>query len=239
MCTGDCPPDAAVTSDALVTCTQNGNTYQVGEIIRYSSCASCVCQKDGTIGMCTGDCPPDAATTPDAAGTCTLDGKSYPVGARVGSGCVSCACLADGTWGQCTGACPPDAGQRDTARQDAAPDAGAAEAPPANYTCRGDSDCCIVVDTCMEVAYLYSNAPGATGRPTFPPTNTEDCLRCIPPAVQVRCDQGQCVGEELTDGVDYNSPLRADHCGPLGLPDAAVMIYTPAYAGAQPTSWGC
>ena len=89
----------------------------------------------------------------------------------------------------------------------------------------------------MEVAYLYSKAPGATGPPTISPGTM--CVPCIPPAVQVRCDQGQCVGEKLTDGVDYNSPLRKAHCGPLELPDAGAMMYTPAYAGAQPTSWGC
>jgi hypothetical protein len=239
LCTGVCPPDAAPKNDATVTCTQNGTTYQPGEIIRYSSCSSCVCQSDGTIGMCTGDCPPDAA--PDVAGTCTLDGKPYPVGARVGSGCVSCACLADGTWGQCTGACPPDAGPPDTAKQDAHPDVVAAEAAaPADYRCRDDSDCCIVIETCMEVAYLYSNAPGATGKPTFPPPpDPGKCLRCVPAAVQVRCDQGQCVGEKLTEGVDYNSALLKNHCGPIGLPDAGTLMYTPAFAGAQPTSWGC
>jgi hypothetical protein len=236
LCTGACPPDAASKNDVAVTCTQDGNTYQVGESIRYSSCSSCVCQQDGTIGMCTGDCPPDAGTA-DVAGTCTLDGKSYPVGARVGSGCVSCACLADGTWGQCTGACPPDAGQPDTAKKDAAPDVAAAEAPPANYTCRDDSDCCIVVDTCINHAYLYSIAPGATGRPTLPPSGV--CNRCVPPAVQVRCELGQCVGTELSDGADLAGQLRQNHCGLIGLPDAGARLYTPAYAGAQPTSWGC
>jgi hypothetical protein len=109
---GDAPvkADAATRSDAdaAVTCSYNGTTYQAGDIIPTSACASCVCQADGTVGMCTGDCPPDAATDGDAAVTCTQDGKTYQVGERVGSGCVSCACQPDGTWGMCTGACPPD-----------------------------------------------------------------------------------------------------------------------------------
>jgi hypothetical protein len=121
----------------------------------------------------------------------------------------------------------------------AGPDAADAP-PPANYTCRNDADCCIVVDTCNEVAHLYSLAPGATGPPSISNPPGTMCVPCIPPAVQVRCDAGQCVGEKLSSGIDYNSPLRKDHCGPLALPDAgAASIYQPAYAGAQATSWGC
>jgi hypothetical protein len=115
LCTGACPPDAAIVSDAVVTCTQNGQTYQAGEVIRISACASCVCQQDGTIGMCTGDCPPDGAIAVDGPVTCTLDGRTYEVGERYNPGsCMSCACMPDGTWGMCTGACPPPT--------DAAPD---------------------------------------------------------------------------------------------------------------------
>jgi hypothetical protein len=138
----------------------------------------------------------------------------------------------------CDGGVGPEI-MRDAAGPDAVPDVAAAEAPaPANYSCRNDSDCCIAIDTCNEVAYLYSNAPGATGRPSFSSSTT--CVPCISPAVQVRCDQGQCVGEKIPTGVDYNSSLRKDHCGPVSLPDAgASSMYQPAYAGAQPTSWGC
>ncbi|MBN2574212.1 MAG: hypothetical protein JXP73_06585, partial [Deltaproteobacteria bacterium] len=44
LCTGTCPPDAAIASDGPVTCTQNGKTYQVGETVILSACTSCVCQ---------------------------------------------------------------------------------------------------------------------------------------------------------------------------------------------------
>jgi len=161
----------------------------------------------------------------------------------------SCSCSGEDGW-MCTADCRADslplcdggAGpevKQDGARPDAVPDVPAAEAPaPANYSCRNDSDCCIAIDTCNEVAYLYSKVPGATGLPSFPPTTT--CVPCVSPAVQVRCDQGQCVGEKISTGVDYNSPIRRDHCGPVTLPDAgAASMYQPAYAGAQQTSWGC
>jgi hypothetical protein len=106
-----------------------------------------------------------------------------------------------------------------------------------NVTCRNDSDCCIVINQCTEVAYLYSKAPGATGPPSFP-SNPTMCVPCIPPAIQVRCDVGRCVGQKVS-GV-YSGPLLKDHCGPVASPDAGTLSpYQPAYAGAQPTSLGC
>jgi hypothetical protein len=130
-----------------------------------------------------------------------------------------------------------DAGKLDVALPDAAPDvAGEAAAPP-SYTCRDDSDCCIKVDHCMAKAYLYSKAPGASPAPSIPTvTDPGQCLRCMTPAVQVRCDQRQCVGEQ----VGYSGSLTQDHCGTIAQPDAgAVLYYQRAYAGAQQISWGC
>ncbi|MBN2573981.1 MAG: hypothetical protein JXP73_05390 [Deltaproteobacteria bacterium] len=133
---------------------------------------------------------------------------------------------------------PAEAGRPDAAGPDAAPDLAADAPAPANYNCNDDSDCCIVVDTCNGTAHLYSLAPGATGPPSFPSYTM--CAPCVPPAVQVRCDQGRCVGERISSGVDYESPLREDHCGPVALPDAgAASPGQPAQGGAQPTSWGC
>jgi hypothetical protein len=132
-----------------------------------------------------------------------------------------------------------DAGKPDTALPDAAPDlAGEAGMPP-NYTCRDDSDCCIVVDSCMVKAYLYSKAPGASPAPAIPAvSNPGSCLRCVAPAVQVRCDNGYCVGQKLSG---YSGTLTQSHCGPVIQPDAGSSPdeYYPAYAGAEPTSWGC
>jgi hypothetical protein len=76
MCTGDCPPDAATTTDAASTCTLDGKTYPVGARVSGSGCVSCACLADGTWGQCTGACPPaDARTIPDVdlgpSGLCT------------------------------------------------------------------------------------------------------------------------------------------------------------------------
>jgi hypothetical protein len=125
----------------------------------------------------------------------------------------------------------------DATPPDAAPDTAGETGPAPSYPCRDDSDCCIKIDTCMAKAYLYSNAPGASPAPTIPTiTDPGQCLRCIPPGVQVRCDLGQCVGEKLS-GI---SALTKNHCGTLSLTDGGSSpAYTPAYAGAQQTVWGC
>jgi hypothetical protein len=131
---------------------------------------------------------------------------------------------------------PTEVGGLDAPGLDGAQDAAVDATAPANYTCRDDSDCCIVIDTCREVAYLYSKAPGATGQPSI--SGGTMCVPCIPPAVQVRCDLGQCVGEKVS--ADYFGPIRQDHCGPVTMPDAgAILPYQTGYAGAQQTSWGC
>ena len=138
---------------------------------------------------------------------------------------------------------PAETGKADSAAPDGVPDATqdvTEEAPaPANLPCRNDSDCCIVIDDCMATAYLYTKAPGGGGMPTFPPSGPGGtCLACIPPAVQVRCDLGQCVGEKLPEV--YSGPLVDNHCGPVVLPDGgAASPYKVAYAGAPQTSWGC
>jgi hypothetical protein len=170
--------------------------------------------------------PPDLAVATEAG---AIEVR-FTVEASTEAGAVDLGAPADAS---------AEAGKQDSAELDAASDVVAAEAPaPANYTCRDDSDCCIVVDTCAEVAHLYSLAPGATGPPSIPPSTM--CVPCIPPAVQVWCDLGQCVGEKVTVDFSYMGPLRQNHCGRVTQPDAgAASPYQPAYAGRQPTSWGC
>ena len=125
----------------------------------------------------------------------------------------------------------------DSAAPDTGPDAVADAPPPPNLTCRNDLDCCIVIDDCMAIAYLYSKAPGAIGPPSFP-SNPDVCLACIPPAVQVRCASGQCVGEKIPSV--YEGALVKNHCGPIVLTDAGTASpYQVAYAGAPQTSWSC
>jgi hypothetical protein len=111
---------------------------------------------------------------------------------------------------------------------------------PPNFTCRNDSDCCIKTDTCMNVAYMYSKAPGASPEPDFQPSTTGWCTACIPPTVQVRCVTNQCVGEKLPTTSSGSLPFN--HCGPIKL-DAGASAYhdLPSDAGALPpqSRWSC
>jgi hypothetical protein len=130
-----------------------------------------------------------------------------------------------------------EAGKLDSASPDVVLDVAGEAGPAPSYACRDDSDCCIVTESCSAMAYLYSKGPGASGMPSIPPPPSM-CPPCMQPAVQVRCDQGQCVGTKVS-GVS-SGPLVKDHCGLVAEPDGgAVLFYQPAYAGAQQTSWGC
>jgi hypothetical protein len=250
---------------ARVTCVASSNQC-VPSICNCSSAGTWVCTADCPVHglpLCDGGVAPDGKASnvdaPDSRGGFDVGLCSGPNPAQVTcltspNQCVpsTCSCSLERGW-SCTADCQsvslppcygggsPDGGP-DAARPDAAPDVVAAEAPaPSSYTCRDDADCCIVIDTCLAVAHLYSKAPGATGKPSLsPPDAGAACVNCIPPAVQVRCDQGQCVGEKLSTGVDFNGPLRQDHCGPITLPDAGAMpTYLPAFLGTPPSSWGC
>jgi hypothetical protein len=108
-----------------------------------------------------------------------------------------------------------------------------------SFPCRNDSDCCILIDGCMNVAYLYSKAPGAAAPPTIPPPAGGMCTACIPPAIQVRCVSSQCTGEKIPG---YPSSLLTSHCGVVSIPDGGASNYhTSIDAGAVSTksSWGC
>jgi len=131
-----------------------------------------------------------------------------------------------------------DVGAPDVVAMDGARDTSVEAAAPPNLTCRTDGDCCIEVEGCMARAYLYSIAPGASAPPIIAPVPPGTmCLPCIPPAVQVRCDNGQCVGEKLS--TMYSGRLIQSHCGTVDLPDAGTMLYQSSYEGSPQTVWGC
>lgn len=95
----------------------------------------------------------------------------------------------------------------------------AIDSTPAGFPCRSDSDCCIKIDNCMNIAYLYSKAPGAAAPPPIPSPDAGVCTACIPPAIQVRCMSGQCIGERISG---YPSSLLHDHCGYVTLADGGL-----------------
>jgi len=130
-----------------------------------------------------------------------------------------------------------EAGLKDAPTADATPDAMTVT----TFPCRTDSDCCIAIDGCMAVAYLYSKGPGGSGPPALPTHNPGDmCLACIPPAVQVRCVSKQCVGEKIST---YPSQLTKDHCGYVNLPDGGLYSLYENIDGGSPapvrSTWSC
>ena len=104
------------------------------------------------------------------------------------------------------------------------------------FPCRSDSDCCIEIDSCMNVAYLYSKGPGAAPAPEIP-ASTGMCTGCIPPTIQVSCMSGQCVGTRVSG---YPGGLMNSHCGFVPL-DAGTHAPPNLDAGAPTTKsvWTC
>jgi hypothetical protein len=125
-------------------------------------------------------------------------------------------------------------------KTDSAADRPDTSSSPPSFPCDHDSDCCIEIDNCMNVAYMYSTARGASPKPEIPPS-TGMCTPCIPAAVQVRCVAHQCVGERIQS--TYGGPLLSGHCGPVNLPDAGTTPHhdLPTDAGATPPKsvWTC
>lgn len=116
-----------------------------------------------------------------------------------------------------------------------------ADTSPPSFPCSDDSECCIKTDTCMNVATMYSTAPGASPAPEIPSSGT--CTKCIPPIIQVRCVSHQCVGERLPTA---SAPMVSSHCGPLKLPDAGTSgthllppLVPDASAPPPRSSWTC
>ena len=103
------------------------------------------------------------------------------------------------------------------------------------FSCTKDTDCCTVVDTCSAMAYLYSRGVGASPAPSIPPNNGM-CVPCIQPAIQLRCQDGTCMGEKVSTS---DNKLMAAHCGYI--PQADAGFHAPVDASVQPakTSWSC
>jgi hypothetical protein len=106
-------------------------------------------------------------------------------------------------------------------------------------TCGSDSECCVSVDQCMARAQLGGTGPGPAPQP-----DGGSCLACIPPAIQVQCVGGYCVGTRVTNLYDSSSPLFRSHCGYVALPDAGTAPPVSHHAltdggVSYQTSWSC
>ena len=120
-----------------------------------------------------------------------------------------------------------------------APEAAIDSSAVVGFPCRNDSDCCIEIDSCMNVAYLYSKAPGAAAPYAIQPPPGGMCTACIPPTIQVHCVSGQCTGERVAG---YPSSLMSSHCGYVALPDGGLTALQDVIdAGSVSTKsvWTC
>jgi hypothetical protein len=77
--------------------------------------------------------------------------------------------------------------------------------------CQKNSDCCVVVNGCLSESQVVAAATKDQAKAAWPYCEAQ-CNACIPPAIEVVCDQGSCAGREV-DLVDAGPALLADHCG--------------------------
>jgi hypothetical protein len=89
--------------------------------------------------------------------------------------------------------------------------------------CATNADCCVVVNTCANVATVVTAADFSAAEAAYPYCD-DQCTKCIAPPIQVGCVSGKCVGEDKSNGdPPLTDELRKSHCGM----DAAPVM-TPA-----------
>ena len=122
---------------------------------------------------------------------------------------------------------------------------GTSAMPVLDFKCAKDSDCCIVADGCMALAYLVTKSQEAELAAYLASNPHTTCLACMSPAVQVSCQNGMCAGEKI--GYAYNGleAFGATHCGKLPLPAtggsnsvAVAALVSAASGGANAATGG-
>jgi hypothetical protein len=131
----------------------------------------------------------------------------------------------------------------DAVPPDAATVSPDAHVPASLPLCTTDSDCCVTVDSCTATATLG----GKAGWGPVPGTHASPgtCIPCIPPAIQVQCQNGFCVGKRIPNV--SSGALTTSHCGYIVLPDAGAapsvaphaVVDGGAVVESYQTSWGC
>ena len=77
-------------------------------------------------------------------------------------------------------------------------------------TCASAADCCVVVDGCSATAYVVARGDYEEGL-RLAEQSPKPCVKCMSPAVEVRCEAGACVGVEV--GFDEEPATYGSHCG--------------------------
>lgn len=112
--------------------------------------------------------------------------------------------------------------------------------------CAVDSDCCVVIDRCINQALVVGAKDKATVASLVAQPDPSGCTGCILPAVQVQCVAGQCAGT-LVDlfsadgGIDAAAyeALTQDHCASIAgvvtkMSAALPTLRTQAILGCGP-----
>lgn len=77
--------------------------------------------------------------------------------------------------------------------------------------CTQNSDCCVIINGCYSQSQIVSATNQAAAKEAWPYCENM-CNDCIPPAVVVGCENGQCAGK-VVDYADAAADLMMDHCG--------------------------
>lgn len=110
-----------------------------------------------------------------------------------------------------------DAGEAATAD----PRAAALSYARDDLACAIDADCCVVFDACRAAGLVVGAADRATVASLVASAANDACVRCVSPAVQVRCVASRCTGvalEQSGTSATYPSEFARDHCGALDVP---------------------
>lgn len=115
----------------------------------------------------------------------------------------------------------------------------------ATVSCKIDSDCCVVVDGCINQALVVGVADKDKVASLVAQPDPAGCTGCLLPAVQVTCSQGQCAGtliDVYTEDSGITSAevtqLTQSHCGSvagvLGTKATTPTLKTQAIFGCGP-----
>jgi hypothetical protein len=88
--------------------------------------------------------------------------------------------------------------------------------------CASAADCCVVFDTCKGTGLVVGKADVLKVQGLVAQTNDAGagtCVKCMPPAIEVTCENEVCVGNYVPgDPTKLPPDLSKDHCGPGNVP---------------------
>ncbi len=94
------------------------------------------------------------------------------------------------------------------------------------FPCTKSSDCCVIVNGCTNAAQIVGAKDEAAAKAAWSYCDAQ-CTACIPPAIEVGCNEGQCAGR-VVDFADASSDLLQDHCGvdPSVLTQTSKLLFS-------------